>query len=210
MSQVLRRVTQADHLSLQQRLLRPRRLRGSQLHGAPFGNSCGGGPTADHSGACAQGRIHLADTRYEARDTQYLLGLLVDQKIADPAALGVTGISYGGGQSIELAYLRDRIRLPDGSFAPWRSPKGRNLSIKAAWPRWPWSDLADALLPNGRFLDSQVAPPGQSLNPVGIELQSYVARRTGPVRPRATTAEILLKLFNPDADLNRDYALINA
>src|SRR5205823_9214583 len=87
-----------------------------------FGHSCGGGPSGYHSGPCGQGYIRLADTRYEARDTQYLLGLLVDERIAKGGALGVTGISYGGGQSLELAYLRDRIRLPDGSFARWRSP----------------------------------------------------------------------------------------
>src|SRR3954447_12356552 len=49
-----------------------------------FGHSCGGGPTGYHEGPCAQGYIRLADTRFEARDTQYLLGLLVDQKIAKP------------------------------------------------------------------------------------------------------------------------------
>src|SRR5204863_128671 len=80
-----------------------------------FGHSCGGGPAGYHSGPCGQGYIRLADTRYEARDTQYLLGLLVDQQIADPGALGVTGISYGGGQSLELAYLQNRIRKPHGS-----------------------------------------------------------------------------------------------
>jgi len=31
-----------------------------------FGHSCGGGPHADHSGACAKGFIHLDDSRYEA------------------------------------------------------------------------------------------------------------------------------------------------
>src|SRR5207248_10107030 len=89
-----------------------------------FGHSCGGGPTADHSGACGQGYIRLADTRYEARDTQYLLGLLVDQRVAKNGALGVTGISYGGGQSIDLASLRSRIRLPDVRLAPWVRPTG--------------------------------------------------------------------------------------
>src|SRR5436305_1861713 len=82
---------------------------------------------------CANGYIRLADTRYEARDTQYLLGLLVDQRITAPGAIGVTGISYGGGQSMELAYLRDRIRRPDGSFAAWTSPNGTPLSITASW-----------------------------------------------------------------------------
>jgi fermentation-respiration switch protein FrsA (DUF1100 family) len=178
-----------------------------------FGHSCGGGPNGYHSGPCGQGYIRLADTRYEARDTQYLLGLLVDQGFAKRDALGVTGISYGGGQSIELAYLRNRIRRPDGSLAPWTSPKGKSLSITAAWPRWPWSDLVDSLLPNGRFLDTQVAPQGQSLNPVGIEIKSYVAglfalgKSSGYYCGDAPASS---PCTNPDADLNGDYALVNA
>jgi fermentation-respiration switch protein FrsA (DUF1100 family) len=178
-----------------------------------FGHSCGGGPGVDHTGACGQGYIRLADTRYEARDTQYLLGLLADQRIAKPNALGVTGISYGGGQSIELAYLRNRIRLPDGSFTQWTSPKGKSLSITAAWPRWPWSDLVDALLPNGRFRDTQVAPFQQSLHPVGIELRSYVSglfalgKQSGYYCGDAPASS---PCTNPDADLNHNFALINA
>jgi hypothetical protein len=178
-----------------------------------FGHSCGGGPTGYHSGPCGQGYIRLADTRYEARDTQYLLGLLVDQGIAAPGALGVTGISYGGGQSLELAYLRDRIRKPDGTFAPWTSPAGVPLSITAAWPRWPWSDLVDSLLPNGRFLDTQVAPPGQSLEPVGIPIMTYVAglyalgKTSGYYCGDAVASA---PCTNPDADLTGDLALVNA
>ena len=85
-----------------------------------------------HRPAATRAGVHLADQRYEARDTQYLLGLLVDQGVAKPDALGVTGISYGGGQSLELAYLRDRIRLPDGSLHAVASPKGTPLAIAAA------------------------------------------------------------------------------
>jgi predicted acyl esterase len=140
-----------------------------------FGDSCGGASPPDHSGACGLGYIHLADSRYEARDTQYLLGKLADQGITKPHAIGVTGISYGGGQSMELAFLRDHIRLPNGNLAPWRSPGGKHLSIEAAYPRWPWSDIVDALVPNGRFLDTQVAPQGQSLAPVGVPIKSYIA-----------------------------------
>ncbi len=178
-----------------------------------FGHSCGGGPTGYHSGPCGQGYIRLADTRYEARDTQYLLGLLADEGFTKPGAIAVTGISYGGGQSMELAYLRNRIRLPDGSFAPWVSPGGIPLSITAAWPRWPWSDLVDALVPNGRFLDTQVAPLQQSLNPVGIEIQSYVSglyalgQSSGYYCGGAPASA---PCTNPDADLTGDYALINA
>jgi fermentation-respiration switch protein FrsA (DUF1100 family) len=139
-----------------------------------FGHSCGGGPAADHTGACANGYIRLADSRYEARDTQYLVGKLVDAGIADPAHIGVTGISYGGGQSMELAFLKDRIRLPDGAYQAWKSANNTPLSITAAWPRWPWSDLASALLPNGRFLDFDNSTAGLSRNPVGVPIQSYV------------------------------------
>ena len=48
------------------------------------------------------------------------------------------------------------------------------MEIKAAFPRWPWSDLVDALEPNGRFLEGEVAPHGQSYEPIGVTIQSYV------------------------------------
>jgi cephalosporin-C deacetylase-like acetyl esterase len=89
-----------------------------------WGGSCGSEESREGTPICEErGWIRLADTRYEARDTQYLLGLLVDEKITKPRAIGTTGISYGGGQSIELAYLRNRIRLPNGEFAPWTSER---------------------------------------------------------------------------------------
>jgi predicted acyl esterase len=140
-----------------------------------FGGSCGAG--SEFSPGCLPPRksyVHLADQRWEARDVQHLLGLLVDQQVSDRRALGTTGISYGGGQSIELAYLRDRIRLEDGSFAPWRSPAGRRLAIAAAYPRWPWSDLVDSLLPNGRYLDFRAPSRTETRDPLGVMKQSYV------------------------------------
>jgi len=171
-----------------------------------WGNSCGSVESRTTEG-CKEGWIRLADQRYEARDTQYLLGLLVDEHIAQRAGLGVTGISYGGGQSIELAYLKNRIRLPNGEFEPWRSPKGVALTIKAAYPRWPWSDLVDALMPNGRFLDSQIAPLGQSFEPVGVEIQSY---STGLYALGAATGYIAPPGLDPEADLTKWFGLINA
>jgi fermentation-respiration switch protein FrsA (DUF1100 family) len=137
-----------------------------------FGRSCG---TIDSrtSPACDQGWIHLADQRYEARDTQQLLGLLVDQRVAKSNALGVTGISYGGIQTLNLARLRTRIRLPDGSFERWRSPSGQPLRIAAAYPRWAASDLTYALQPNGRFLDFRTPRNGQSIRPGGVMKKSY-------------------------------------
>jgi predicted acyl esterase len=139
-----------------------------------WANSCGTEESRKETPGCEEGWLRLADQRYEARDTQYLLGLLADERIVKPRSIGVTGISYGGGQSMELAYLKNRIRLPDGEFAPWMSPDGKQMEIKAAFPRWPWSDLVNALEPNGRFLDTEVAPFGQSYEPLGVEIQSYV------------------------------------
>jgi fermentation-respiration switch protein FrsA (DUF1100 family) len=138
-----------------------------------FGRSCGRLDSRISPG-CDAGWLHLADQRFEGRDTQHLLGLLVDQGLARPGALGVTGVSYGGLQSLNLARLRNRIRLPDGSFQPWRSPGGTPLAIKAAFPRWGGSDLTYVLQPNGRFLDFRTPGPGQSIKPGGVLKKSYV------------------------------------
>jgi predicted acyl esterase len=171
-----------------------------------WGNSCGA-PASREDAGCKEGWIRLADQRYEVRDSQYLLGLLVDQHLAKPGALASTGISYGGGQSIELAYLKNRIRLPKGEFAPWTSPKGKALSITATFPRWPWSDLVDALTPNGRFLDTEVAPFAQSYEPFGVEIQSYTSglyalgNASGYIAPEGA---------DPEADLTKWFAATNA
>jgi len=129
-------------------------------------------PTLSNPNACMQrGWSRLADARYEVRDTQYLAGLLVDQGLARPD-IGVTGISFGGGQSLTLAALKNRMMLPDGSLVPWLSPGGVPMSIAAAAPLIGWSDLASALVPNGRTLDYR------ALNPYGprggVMKKSYV------------------------------------
>jgi fermentation-respiration switch protein FrsA (DUF1100 family) len=138
-----------------------------------WGRSCG---TADSrtSPGCDRGWLHLADHRYEGRDTQHLVGLLVDQGVIRPDAIGVTGISYGGIQTLNLARLRNRMRLEDGSFVPWQSPAGRPLSIAAAWARWAASDLTYALQPNGRFLDFRTPRRNQGIRPGGVMKKSYL------------------------------------
>ncbi len=136
-----------------------------------FGRSCGA--PSSRTPDCAHGWIRLDDQRYEARDVQGLLGRLVDEGISDPRALGVTGASYGGGLSLELAYLRDRIRLPDGRYVRWLSPRGVPLHIAASHPIVPWSDLVSALIPNGRFLDFARPTLTESRQPFGVSLQSF-------------------------------------
>lgn len=162
-----------------------------------FNESCGAPLSALPN--CEHGFIHLADQRYEARDTQYLLGLLSEEEIAEAGKLGVTGISYGGGQSITLAYLKNRIRCagppdevyvgpgtdpcagqPEDEFVPWTTPVTEEpLEIDAAYARWPWSDIANSLTPNGRFLEYEPSTYGKdgsigTDSPVGVPLTSYI------------------------------------
>jgi pimeloyl-ACP methyl ester carboxylesterase len=137
-----------------------------------FGRSCGAADTRTPPG-CDRGWLHLADHRYEIRDTQYLLGLLADQGITRPRAIGVTGASYGGMQSLSLARLRDRVRLPNGRYQSWRSPSGKPMRVAAAYARWGGSDMAYVLQPNGRYLDFKPYSVGQSIEPGGVLKKSY-------------------------------------
>jgi hypothetical protein len=137
-----------------------------------WGRSCGAVDSRTSPG-CDRGWIHLGDHRYEARDTQHLLGLLVDQGVTSASAIGVTGVSYGGIQTLNLARLRDRVRMEDGSFVPWKSPNGTPLAIKAGYARWPGSDMAYALQPNGRFADFRTPRPKDSTSPLGVMKKSY-------------------------------------
>ncbi len=134
-----------------------------------LGGSCG--VVATRTPDCQDGWIHLADARYEARDAQYLAGLLVDEGLALPR-IGVTGTSYGGGTTMLLATLKDRVMLPDGRFVPWRSPAGVPMRVAAAAPRIGWSDLAYALVPTGHTLDFRAA--NDYGNGTGIVKLSYL------------------------------------
>lgn len=165
-----------------------------------FGNSCGAASRT--SAGCASGWARLDDTRYEARDVQHLLGLLVDQRVADPARLGATGVSYGGGTAAELAFLRDRIRLPNGSFSAWRSPAGTPLSLAASYPRWGWAELGTALIPNGRANDGQAPTARLVSDPPGVARLSYT---TMLYAISALVGTVSAPRSDPEADLTTWY-----
>ena len=76
---------------------------------------------------------------YEVRDAQYALGQLADDGVIDPQKIAATGGSYGGGMSIALGALRNRIQLPDGSLVPWTSPLGKPMQIAATVPEFTWT-----------------------------------------------------------------------
>ena len=138
-----------------------------------FGRSCGV-PNSRNVSGCNRGWFHLADQRYEIRDAQFLIGKLVDEGVTDPKRIGVTGVSYGGGSTLQLAFLKNRIRKLNGGLAPWTSPAGTPLSIAAAYPLWGWSDLGYSLTPNGRFLDFRLPSRTLSANPIGVSKMSVV------------------------------------
>jgi fermentation-respiration switch protein FrsA (DUF1100 family) len=120
-----------------------------------FAESCGTAASRASvpARACANGYNHLLDTRYEVRDAEYFAGELVDQGLIAPTRIAAVGGSYGGGMSMSLAALKNRVMLTNGRLVPWRSPRGRSLSLAAAAPFIPWTDLEYSLLPNGSTLD---------------------------------------------------------
>ncbi|MGH2826293.1 MAG: CocE/NonD family hydrolase C-terminal non-catalytic domain-containing protein [Actinomycetota bacterium] len=120
-------------------------------------------------------RTQLASRRYEVKDTQYLVGRLVDGTLVDGVTvkpgIGVFGLSYGGGQTWMLT--RDNT---------WKSPAGKAVRVKAAVPVIGWSDLLDALFPNGRAGDTGFLQrkTNERLNerlaePVGVAKESYIS-----------------------------------
>jgi len=133
-----------------------------------FGNSCGNAASRAGTPACTKGWVQLADRRYEVRDTQYLAGMLVDEGYAKPA-IAVSGVSYGGGQSLELAMLKNRMELLSGKLVPFVSP-GRHVAMRiaAVYAVWPWDDLDTALAPNGRLSTSGVTAAAADRSPAGV------------------------------------------
>jgi hypothetical protein len=129
-------------------------------------------PTEPHQPATPSGTsrltspsatIHLKSTEFEVRDTQWLAALaaaiLPD---LDRSRVAVSGGSYGGGESWLLA-----------SEPAWTFPHSVDsrlpvLSLTVAVPKYPWTDLAHSLAPNGR-LDSRRGTP------FGVVKQSYTA-----------------------------------
>lgn len=171
-----------------------------------FGRSCGV-PDSRSSPACDRGWFHpVADQRYEVRDAQHLLGLLVDEGVANPDALGATGTSGGGGTTMNMAFLENRIRNENGSYAPWTSPAGKPLRLQAAYPRWGFSDIAYSLVPNGRALDYAVPTRPESRSPIGVPKASVLnvlaaGGRAGFLAPRGA---------DPTADLENWVDMTNA
>jgi acetyl esterase/lipase len=166
--------------------------------------------------------VHLYDRRYEIRDAQLLAGDVVDAGLVNPNLIVATGDSGGGGPSWDLALSQDQVVQLDStpasvSTTPWKSPNGTPLHLVAALPMYTWTDVVDALLPNGTASDGLSGAPadGNHQSPVGIEKLSYV---TGLFTKGLTNvpsqadagAQYALPGQDPTADLSTWFAAINA
>ncbi|MGH9081968.1 MAG: CocE/NonD family hydrolase C-terminal non-catalytic domain-containing protein, partial [Acidimicrobiales bacterium] len=162
-----------------------------------FGTSCGTVASRAATPACAKGWIRLADQRYEVRDTEQLAGMLVDEGLVEPD-IAVAGVSYGAGQALELAVLKDRMRLPSGRLVPFTSPEHHvPMAVAAVYAMWPWDDLVTSLVPNGALSATTDTPARDDRVPVGVAKDSwdtllYAVTASGDLAPpgRAPTSTL--------------------
>jgi hypothetical protein len=179
-----------------------------------FHQSCGkdNAIAAAPAGACDTGFVHLMDDRFEVRDAQFFAGELADEGLINGQRIGATGGSYGGGLSLALASLKDRVMMPNGQLVPWTSPSlGIPMKLAGAVPIVPWTDLSYSLTPNGGTLDYVADSPYTGR--IGIEKQSLVNGLyvTGNVTGKyCGVAPLPSPCPDPDADLTAWNARLEA
>ena len=81
------------------------------------------------------------------------------------------------------------------------------MHIAAAVPKYPWTDLVDALTPNGRASDGVIVPNGDRTLPYGIEKKSFVDYLYAS---GASSARYAAPGQDPSADLTTWYNEISA
>ena len=131
------------------------------------------------------GTIHLKSREFEIRDTQWLAALVAQAyPDLDVNQVAISGGSYGGGES----WLQASQPVWDANtfVTPAPIPALPILQLQVAIPKYPWTDLAYSLAPNGHpgpfdatiYSSSQGSPTdftdtGQG-NPLGTAKSSYV------------------------------------
>src|SRR4051812_45905877 len=142
---------------------------------------------ADPTGSVSapNGTIHVKSRDWEIRDTQWLAALTAATYLdLDPERVAVTGGSYGGGESWLQA------SRPTWDFPHRTDPSLPVLELQVAVPKYPWTDLAYALAPNGHgggpagtdpYESSQARPADDTggsvatgANPIGVPKSSYI------------------------------------
>jgi hypothetical protein len=132
------------------------------------------------SASLPSGTIHLKSREFEVRDSQWLAALVADAyPDVDPEEVAVSGGSYGGGESWLQA-----------SQASWTFPHSQDaglpvLQLQVAVPKYPWTDLAYAIAPNGHgggplhedLYESSQGEPNSDTgdgNPFGVAKLSFI------------------------------------
>jgi hypothetical protein len=160
-------------------------------HCRPPDSSCNakGDEPATPAGTSADGpraSVHLKSREWEIRDTQWLAALVAKAyPDMDQSQVAVSGGSYGGGESwMQAAY-------PDWTFPSDRTGGDLpTLHVQVTVPKYPWTDLAYSLAPNGHgggpsgddIYESALGTPTAGdesagtpkPNPVGTEKFSFV------------------------------------
>ena len=143
-----------------------------------------GGTSIDLSNQYTSGTLHLKSRDYEIRDTQWLAAVVAAaHPDVDRGAVAVSGGSYGGGESWMQA------AQPTWSFPHDQDPTLPVLQLQVAVPKYPWTDLAYSLAPNGHgggphlddlYESSQGRPDSDTGegNPIGDPKLSYLAGLT--------------------------------
>ena len=106
-------------------------------------------------GRGSTGEAQFGHRAYEVNDLQYLAGLLAEDPFfgVNPQRVVVSGASYGGGVTW--------LAMTDPT---WRSPRKRiSMRLAAAAPKYGWTDLAQSLVPNGRYRRDEIASPDPNL-----------------------------------------------
>ena len=125
------------------------------------------------AGRGSTGEAQLGHREYEVNDLQYLAGLLAEDPFfgVNPERIVVSGSSYGG--AVAWLALTDPV---------WKSPRKRiEMRLAAVAPKYGWTDLAHALVPNGHYRQGEIAPidPDAALSrsPVGAPKRSLLLDR---------------------------------
>ncbi|MFG2053440.1 CocE/NonD family hydrolase C-terminal non-catalytic domain-containing protein [Micromonospora sp. NPDC048930] len=134
------------------------------------------------------GTIRVKNKDVEIRDTQWLAALTaLAYPDIDRDQVAVSGGSYGGGES----WLQAAAQAGSEYWSEW--PGLPRLRLQVAVPKYPWTDLAYALMPNGHPGGPSQAPAGEPYrgsdlyssaqgapdtlgvgNPIGVAKSSYV------------------------------------
>ena len=168
-------------------------VRGLDVHGpAASGHRAGRRPAAAEHAGLRQGVDPSRPTSVTRSATRSIWpGMLVDEGLVKPA-IAVSGVSYGGGQSLGAGHVEEPDAPTDRPVRPFTSPVHHvPMQVAAALrPCGRGTTLATSLVPNG-WLSTTRAHPVRGRRPAGRRREAELEhpplrwhRRSGTWRHR--------------------------